>query len=73
MSNWMVVYGFKPEQESAEKGVIESDDNSIYVGEEKDVDDFFQEMLFDGTYPVLYKCQIVERAVSSGYDDEGCH
>jgi len=73
---WIVCYGFAPEHH--QDGTLESDDCSVFIGDEKEADDFFQEMLFDGSYPLLIKSQLIECAIKQGREevvdqfDEGC-
>lgn len=64
---WVVVYGFAPTYH--EDGTIESDDTSTFLGTEKEADEFFQEMLFDGSYPLLIKAQMIEYAIKQDRDE----
>ncbi len=70
--DWIVVYGYAPEK--FDDGTQESDDCNCFIGNEKQCDDFFQEMMFDGSYPILYKAHLVECAIKQGAveeDEEG--
>jgi len=73
---WIVVYGFEPEHHV--DGTLESDDCSVFIGNEKEIDEFFEEMHFDGSYPLLMKAQMIENDIKLGREevvdefDEGC-